>query len=86
MATLKNTLLQAAQSNAKIKACKRVFFLPPKKNFCPPSFLIKLFRQRTGSPHNLTVSAINKNSFADSFVDTLDSDNLGQKRRASANI
>ncbi len=34
--TLKNTLLQAAQGNAETKACKRVFFLPPKKTFFPP--------------------------------------------------
>jgi hypothetical protein len=27
----KNTLLQAAQSNAATKACKRVFFSPAKK-------------------------------------------------------
>ena len=60
MATLKNTLLQAAQSNAEIKACKRVFFLLPKKNFCPPSFLIKLFRHHTGSPHNQTVTTMDR--------------------------
>lgn len=27
----KNTLLQAAKANAETKACKRVFFSPPKK-------------------------------------------------------
>jgi hypothetical protein len=29
----KNTLLQFPQANAATKNCKRVFFLPPKKEF-----------------------------------------------------
>lgn len=85
MPTQKNTLMQAAQCNAENNACKRVFFQPPKKNFCPPYFLIKLFRHRTGSPHNLTMISSNVNRFQDSFVLTSGSDNFGQRRRASAN-
>jgi hypothetical protein len=39
---IKNTLLQAAQGNTETKACKRVFFLPPKKTFSLPSFFNKI--------------------------------------------
>lgn len=83
----KNTLLQAAQGNAEPKAFKRVFFLPPNKNFFPPFlFFIKLFPQRTGAVRKLTAIATNVNHFGDSLVRTLNGDYCGQERRASANI
>lgn len=65
----KNILLQAAQSNAATKACKRVFFLQPQKNFfLPLLFLVKLFRHRMGAVLNKTVGASNVNRFVDRFV------------------
>jgi hypothetical protein len=83
----KNTLLQAAQSNAETKACKRVFFSPAQEEFFPTlPFLIKLFFQRTRTVRKLTMSASKVNHFGDSFVRTLDSEDFGRKRRASANM
>ncbi|MBL7976645.1 MAG: hypothetical protein JNJ85_17150 [Candidatus Kapabacteria bacterium] len=60
----KNTLLQAATSNAETKACKRVFFSPTQENFFPSlPFLIKLFSQRTSIVRNRTETALNVNRF-----------------------
>ena len=58
----KNTLLQAAQSNAETKACKRVFFSPSQEEFFPPLFFLFFFSLRTGAVYNLTgcVSKINR--------------------------
>ncbi len=55
----KNTLLKNAQANAESNFFKRVFFSPPKN---PPLLFLQIyFSHRTGSLHNLTVSASNVN-------------------------
>ncbi len=83
----KNTLLQAAQSNAETTACKRVFSSPTQQNFFPSlPFLIILFSQRTGFVRNRTDIALNVNRCLDNFVLTLDNNGFRRRRRASANI
>lgn len=84
--TQKNTLLKNAQANAESNFFKRVFFSPTQEEFFPSLlFLIKLFRHRTGFMLNLTNNASKLNRFGVSFVLTSDSDDIRQKRRASAN-
>ncbi len=65
MPTLKkNTLLQAATSNAETKACKRVFFSPPQKSTLP--FFTNLFFPPHGFTANTTSCASNVNRFEQS--------------------
>lgn len=61
----KNTLLKNADANAASNFFKRVFFLPPKKNFSSPIFLF-FFRHRTGAVRDWTDSASIVNRFVDS--------------------
>ena len=61
--TQKNTLLQAAQANAKVKACKRVFFSSTQEEFSPPLFFLFFFSLRTGTVHNLTGRTSKLNSY-----------------------
>jgi hypothetical protein len=78
-----NTLLKAAQSNAANKAFKRVLFSPPKNT--PFLFLQIYFCHRTGSLHNLAVSASNLNRIGQCGCG-LDTTQLWTGRRASANM
>jgi hypothetical protein len=78
----KNTLLQAATSNAETKACKRVFFSPPQKSTLP--FFTNLFFPPHGFTANTTNCASNVNRFEQS-VCNLDPTGLRTGRRASAN-
>ena len=82
----KNTLMQAATSNAETKACKRVFFSPTQEEiqiiFPSLRFFNYLFFQRT--VHNRTETASNVNRFEQS-VCNLDTTHFWTERRASGN-
>ena len=87
MPTLKkNTLLQAAQGNAKTKACKRVFFSATQENFFSSlPFLRNLFLPTHGQSATPTSCASNVNRYLDRFVLPLDSNFHRTDRRASGN-
>ena len=79
----KNTLLKNAQANAESNFFKRVFFLPPKKNFCQRSLKKKnLFFQRTVQIR--TDIASNVNRFVDSVCGHR-TESLRGKSRAAGN-
>ena len=82
--TQKNTLLQAATSNAETKACKRVFFSPPQKEFFPTlRFFNYLFFQRT--VQTWTDIALNVNRFEQSVCE-LPTTHLRTDSKAADNI
>ena len=64
----KNTLLQAATSNAETKACKRVFFSPPQEKLKNKKFPT-LQKNKTSfhrTVQTLTDTALNVNRFVES--------------------
>ena len=82
----KNTLLQAATSNAETKACKRVFFSPPQEKLKNKKFPT-LQKNKTSFHHTvqtLTDIALKVNRFEKSMC-KLDTLPLRTNRRASGN-
>ena len=72
------------QSNAEIKACKRVFFSPAQRRIFSFSIFISFFSPTHGFTATTTICASNVNRFVDS-VFKLDTTHLQTNRRASGN-
>jgi hypothetical protein len=83
----KNTLLQAATSNAETKACKRVFFSPPQEKLKNKKFP-SLQKNKTSfhrTVQTLTDTALNVNRLEQSVCE-IRSESLRIDSRAAANI